>query len=202
MTRHLPKYLKKAEVISILKVIPRENIRDRLMIETMYYGGLRVSEVRLLQRDDLEFLRDPEDYRILVRGGKGDKDRYVCIPEHLAIRLRDYLAQSNIDNPFLFLTRTGHRIASNRTIEYMLERYSREALGRRVNPHALRHSFAVHFLKAGGNLRTLQILLGHSSLTTTQIYLSITLEDVVEDYERTVPDMLQGTSPKVPKEDD
>lgn len=195
MSSHIPKYLKASEVISILKAIPRDAIRDRLMLETMYYGGLRVSEVRNIKRDHLEFLRDPLDYRILIKAGKGDKDRYVCIPEHLAIRLRDYLQQSNIDNPYLFLTRNGDHIKTNRTVEYMLERYSKDALNRRINPHAIRHSFAVHFLKAGGNLRTLQKLLGHSSLTTTQIYLDIVMDDIVEDYERAAPDMLQETSP-------
>lgn len=195
-TKKLPKYLSQWMIDKLIKSVPKDCIRDKLMIKLMYFAGLRVSELRQLKIEHLEWPTDPDasSYRVLIKDGKGSRDRYIEIMESLAREIDDFILNGTEDNPYLFLTQRGEPFKTNWAVEVMVEKYGREASIGHIHPHQLRHSFGVHYIKAGGNIRVLQKLLGHSSLTTTQIYLDLVAQDVSEDYKKTAPNMLSGTS--------
>ncbi|RLF48632.1 MAG: hypothetical protein DRN20_04150 [Thermoplasmata archaeon] len=174
--KKLPKYLKVEEVKKILDAPERGNIRDRLILRLLYRCGLRVSELCNLRVEDIDF----ENEFIIVRDGKGGKDRVVPV-DHITLDMIEiYLGDRR--EGVLILSRKGGKL-STRQVERLVDKYAKKAkIKQRVYPHMLRHSFAVHCLKAGMNLRTVQKMLGHSSLTTTQIYLDLTAEDIKEDY--------------------
>ncbi len=177
MGRKLPKYLKEKEVRKLLKAPEREKIRDRLILRILYRCGLRVSELTSLKIEDIDF----DENMITVRGGKGDKDRVVPI-DHETLDLIQ-LYKKDAEKGILILSQRGQGL-STRQIERIVKKYAKKAgIDKNVYPHMLRHSFAVHSLKAGMNLRSVQKMLGHSSLTTTQIYLDLTGEDIKKDYE-------------------
>lgn len=177
MGRKLPKYLKEDEVRKLLNAPPRNNTRDRLILRILYRCGLRVSELRDLRIEDI----DLEEEMLTVREGKGDKDRIVPVDAD-TLDLIDYYIDDT-DKGVLILSSRGNPL-STRQMERLVKKYAEEAdIEKNVYPHMLRHSFAVHCLKSGMNLRSVQKMLGHSSLTTTQIYLDLTGEDIKKDYE-------------------
>lgn len=176
MGRKLPKYLKEDEVRKLLNAPEREKTRDRLILRILYRCGLRVSELTSLKIEDIDF----DDKMITVRGGKGDKDRVVPIDDETLDLIQLY--KKDADKGVLILSQRGEAL-STRQVERIVKKYAKKAgIEKNVYPHMLRHSFAVHSLKAGMNLRSVQKMLGHSSLTTTQIYLDLTGEDVKKDY--------------------
>ncbi len=177
MGRKLPKYLQEDEIRKLLNAPPRKKTRDRLILRILYRCGLRVSELTSLQIEDIDF----DEEMITVRGGKGDKDRIVPVDADTLDLIEFYKAGA--EEGTLILSQRGEAL-STRQVERLVKKYAKKAdLKKDVHPHMLRHSFAVHCLKAGMNLRTVQKMLGHSSLTTTQIYLDLTGEDIKEDYE-------------------
>ncbi len=177
MGRKLPKYLKDDEVRKLLNAPDREKTRDRLILRILYRCGLRVSELTSLKIEDIDF----DEGMITVRGGKGDKDRVVPIDDDTLDLVQLY--KGDADKGILILSQRGEELSS-RQVERIVKKYADKAgIKKNVYPHMLRHSFAVHSLKSGMNLRSVQKMLGHSSLTTTQIYLDLTGEDVKEDYE-------------------
>jgi len=176
LAKTLPKYLKEREVRKLLECPSREKLRDRLILRILYRCGLRVSELTNLKIEDIDFT----DSTLTVRGGKGGKDRLIPV-DHQTLDMIEYFIE-DATSGFLILSERNERLSS-RQIERLVEDYGKQAgIEQRVHPHMLRHSFAVHCLKSGMNLRTVQKMLGHSSLTTTQIYLDITGEDVKADY--------------------
>jgi len=176
MGKKLPKYLKEDEVRKLLNAPKRDKIRDRLILRILYRCGLRVSELTSLKIQDINF----QEGMITVRGGKGDKDRIVPIDDDTLDLIQLY--KGDADEGFLILSQRGEPL-STRQIERIVKKYAKKAdIKKNVYPHMLRHSFAVHSLKSGMNLRSVQKMLGHSSLTTTQIYLDLTGEDLKEDY--------------------
>jgi len=178
MGKKLPKYLKEGEVRKLLNAPERNKIRDRLILRILYRCGLRVSELTSLKIHDINF----EEGMITVRGGKGDKDRIVPIDDDTLDLIQLY--KGDADEGVLILSQRGEAL-STRQVERIVKKYAKKAgLKKNVYPHMLRHSFAVHSLKSGMNLRSVQKMLGHSSLTTTQIYLDLTGEDLKEDYEK------------------
>lgn len=177
MGRKLPKYLKEEEVRKLLNAPDRQKIRDRLILRVLYRCGLRVSELTSLLIEDIDF----DDGLITIRGGKGDKDRIVPIDDETLDLIQLY--KGDAEEGVLILSQRGNAL-STRQVERLVKKYADEAdIKKNVYPHMLRHSFAVHCLKSGMNLRSVQKMLGHSSLTTTQIYLDLTGEDVKKDYE-------------------
>lgn len=162
-------------------------LRDRAIIELLFAGGLRVSELCALNRDDINLTR-----REFVVRGKGSKDRPIFIDESAAGRVKDYLAARHDSLPALFLnnsrnsgatsTSGDYRRLTPRSIQRIVEKYTRAAgITKHVTPHTLRHSFATDLLMNGADLRSVQSLLGHSNISTTQIYTHITdthLKDV------------------------
>ncbi len=178
MGKKLPKYLKEDEVRKLLNAPERDKIRDRLILRILYRCGLRVSELTSLKIQDVNF----QEGMITVRGGKGDKDRIVPIDDDTLDLIQLY--KGDADEGILILSQRGEAL-STRQVERIVKKYAKKAeIKKNVYPHMLRHSFAVHSLKSGMNLRSVQKMLGHSSLTTTQIYLDLTGEDLKEDYEK------------------
>ena len=166
-------------------------LRDRAIIELLYSGGLRVSELIGLNRDSINLAR-----REFVVRGKGSKDRPIFISEAAANRVQDYLDSRTDSLPALFLnhskreneadTSGNYRRLTPRSVERIVEKYARLAgITKHVTPHTLRHSFATDLLMNGADLRSVQSLLGHADVSTTQIYTHVTdahLKDVHEKY--------------------
>lgn len=166
-------------------------LRDRAIIELLFSGGLRVSELCKLNRSDINLERK----EFVVRG-KGSKDRPIFIDDSAANRVREYLYVRHDSLPALFLnnsrnsgivdTSGDYRRLTPRSIQRIINKYTRAAgITKHVTPHTLRHSFATDLLMNGADLRAVQSLLGHSNISTTQIYTHITdthLKDVHKKY--------------------
>lgn len=177
MAKKLPKYLREDEVRKLLNAPERKKTRDRLILRILYRCGLRVSELTSLKIEDIDF----DEGMLTVRGGKGNKDRVIPIDADTLDLIEFY--KTGAEKGTLILSERGESL-STRQVERIVKKYAKKAdIKKNVYPHMLRHSFAVHCLKAGMNLRSVQKMLGHSSLTTTQIYLDLTGEDVKRDYE-------------------
>lgn len=164
--------------------------RDRAVLEVLYGAGLRVSECVGL---DLSHLRWDDD-RLLVRviRGKGGKDRIVPLGRPAAAALREYLElRPQLVRPrspaeAVFLGNRGGRL-SDRQVRYLVEQRSTAEAHARISPHGLRHSFATHLLASGCDLRTIQSMLGHASLSTTQRYTHLTMGKLMDVYEKSHP---------------
>lgn len=164
----LPKYLSKEEILTILDNAKRHNRRNYLILLILWRTGIRVSEVVNLEK------RDIKEDTILIRLGKGKKDRIVPLNPELDDVLGFYLDEFKPNQKLFNIT--------DRQIRNIINKYVPD--GVKCSPHTFRHSFAVHCLKNGMNLRSLQKILGHSSLTTTQEYLDIVGEDIKDDYSK------------------
>ncbi len=171
------------EVEDMLEQIDLSNesgLRDRAIIELLYSGGLRVSELVGLNRDSINL----ERREFMVRG-KGSKDRPIFISKSAADRVSDYLDARTDSLPALFLNNSRHtqavdtsgdyRRITARSIQRIVDKYARMAgITKHVSPHTLRHSFATDLLMNGADLRSVQSMLGHSDISTTQIYTHVT----------------------------
>jgi integrase/recombinase XerC len=189
--RHLPYHLSTEELSRLLEAPPEDDagLRDRAILETMYSAGLRVSELVGMSDGDL----DLADGVVRVRG-KGRRERLAPIGSYASRALRTWLASRRLgrDVPSgaaapVFVNRFGRRLTT-RSIGRMLEKYLRQTgLDRRTSPHTLRHSFATHLLDRGADIRSVQELLGHKSLTTTQIYTHVSTARLRAAYEQAHP---------------
>jgi len=172
--KKLPVVLSVSEVRMILKEI--RLLKHRTIIETIYATGMRISEVLHLRIKDIDSQRGV----IRVVEGKGRKDRELPLSATLLEKLRAYWKVFK-PSELLFPGRNGKKPLTNSTIQKQLSQAGKKAkIKKRINPHTLRHSFATHLLEAGTDLRTIQLLLGHRSLSTTAIYLHVaskTLQD-------------------------
>lgn len=192
ITRKQVTFLHFDEVNHLLEAIDineEVGLRDRAIIELLFSSGLRVSELVNLNRDHVNTKRR----EFMVRG-KGQKDRPVFIGEVAASHVEEYLAV-RIDNlPPLFLsysrnnissTSGGYRRLTARSIQRIIAKYAKLAgITKHVSPHTMRHSFATDLLMNGADLRSVQSMLGHSNISTTQIYTHVTDEHLREVYER------------------
>lgn len=189
--KRLPKYLEFDEVSNLIQA-PSESTwegkRDRAMLETLYSSGLRVSELVGLNYDDVDFFSG------LVRvRGKGKKERIVPAGKMALEAIQGYSkkkapreAEASVKKP-LFINRSGGRL-TDRSVRRMILKYAKRiALGKEVSPHTLRHSFATHMLDRGADLRSVQELLGHENLSTTQIYTHVTTKRLKEAYDAAHP---------------
>jgi len=186
----LPKFLSVAEVESLIKQPDTADdlgIRDRAMLEVMYAAGLRVSELINLRTADIHL----EDGFLLCRG-KGGKERIVPLGQSAVDALKIYLDHARwkllrAPGTGLFLTRRGGRF-TRQGFWKLLRRYGRRAgLSGKIYPHVLRHSFATHLLERGADLRSVQLMLGHSQITTTQIYTHVSRERLRRIYDKFHP---------------
>jgi integrase/recombinase XerC len=186
--KRLPKFLRVEDVIRLLDAIPTVDapgVRDRAMFETLYGGGLRVGELVGLNVGDL----DEEQGLVRVRG-KGRRER-LCPVGPMAIgwlgRWKVLRAPRKPGDPAFFLNQRGTRLSA-RSVGRLLHDYLvTQGLDPESSPHSLRHSFATHLLDGGADLRSVQDLLGHRSLTTTQIYTHVTRERLIDAYNEAHP---------------
>jgi integrase/recombinase XerC len=192
LDRPLPKVLRLDEVEHLLDLPPADDpvgARDRAVLELLYGSGLRVGELCGLDVDDV----DLASRRVRVTG-KGRKQRQVPVGEAAARALITYVqevrpqlqAKTERANHALFLNTRGSRL-QRRSVNRILEKYLGADGGRVVGPHALRHSFATHLLDNGADLRSVQELLGHENLATTQIYTHVSTERLRAVYEQSHP---------------
>jgi site-specific recombinase XerD len=189
--RTLPRVLRATEVAAMLDRIPVRTpleVRDRAMFELAYSCGLRCEEIVNLDLGDPDF--ETEQLRVT---GKGSKTRVVPVGEPAQRALERYLERarpqlaSDRAEPALFLSRRGLRLSPS-DVRRRLTRWVREAtLAGRVSPHLLRHSFATHMLEGGADLRSIQELLGHASMSTTQIYTQVESSWLRSQYARSHP---------------
>jgi site-specific recombinase XerD len=187
----LPRVLSGEQVRSLLERIPARTpleLRDRAMLELAYSCGLRCEEIVNLDHDSFDF--ETEQLRVL---GKGSKERLLPVGEPAQRALRSYLERgrhalaTDPGQAALFLSKSGRRL-SNSDVTRRLALWVREAaLAAGVSPHALRHSFATHLLEGGADLRTIQELLGHASISTTQVYTRVDAARLREAYAATHP---------------
>ncbi len=190
--KRLPKFLEMDQVKALLEA-PNDSTllgaRDRAMLETLYSTGIRVSELVGLNIDDIDFLGEA----VIVRG-KGRKERVTpigptaltAIRKYLELRQRDSRAVT-FDPQALFVNKHGQRL-STRSVRRKLDKYLTEVgLDPGISPHTLRHTFATHMLNAGADLRSVQELLGHQSISTTQIYTHLTTSRLKEVYDNAHP---------------
>ena len=195
LEKKLPKHLSIEEAIKFIET-PDTNTdlgkRDRAMLELMYATGVRVAELTTLNLADIDFRNQ------LIRvTGKRRKQRIVPFGDPAANAIRDYLKVrdkflssapiSEREEEALFLNYQGTRITT-RSVGRMVEKYIKICAGvHRISPHALRHSFATHLLDSGADLRDIQELLGHARLSTTQVYTHVSMEKLVEVYDKAHP---------------
>ena len=192
LPRDLPDVLTPTQVSGLLDRIPTTTpleFRDRALFEIAYAAGLRAEEVVNLDVTSPEF--DREQLRVV---GKGDKTRFVPVGEPAMRALARYLergrpvlAAAGEGDPALFLSRTGRRLSTS-DVRRRIKVWARHAgIQGSVHPHALRHSFATHLLEGGADLRSIQELLGHSSISTTQVYLRVDSARLRAAYSRSHP---------------
>jgi len=191
--KKLPRFLEYEEVKKLLDTPPMDTwlgARDRAILETLYSTGIRVSELVALNMDDIDFLGEVVHIR-----GKGKKERIAPIGSSALQVIQHYMeyrnkrAQNNgnFDSKVLFVNKHGRRL-STRSVRRKMDKYLKVAgLDPAISPHTLRHSFATHMLNNGADLRSVQELLGHQSLSTTQVYTHLTTAKLKEVYENAHP---------------
>ncbi len=194
--KSLPKHLTVDEAFSLLESVSDQNVwqaRDRAMFEVIYSSGIRVSELTGLNRGSVDL-----KVGLIKVFGKGSKERVVPIGkkalEHLSLYMeksRDMVEKIRYKTPLhempLFINTKGGRITT-RSVERILDKYSIKAgLSKRISPHGLRHSFASHLLNAGADLRSIQELLGHANLSTTQKYTHLEIDQLMNIYDKSHP---------------
>jgi integrase/recombinase XerC len=190
--RNLPHFLSTQELTRLLEAPSTDDplgLRDRAILETMYSAGLRVSEVVGLNESDIDF-----DGGIIRVRGKGRRERLAPIGSHARRALLRWLPKRKLHasedqelSAPVFVNKLGRRLTT-RSVGRMLEKYIQATgLDGRTSPHTLRHSFATHLLDRGADIRSVQELLGHKSLTTTQIYTHLTTSRLRAVYEKAHP---------------
>lgn len=191
MEKKLPGFLYPQEVVALLEAVDTSKtagLRDRALMELLYSTGLRVSELVAL---DIEALEDFDQFITVY--GKGKKERFVPIGSYALESLKEYLNKRSEllpkgkENQALFLNQRGSRL-TDRGVRLIINKHLlKVSLNKRVSPHTLRHSFATHLLDAGADLRSVQELLGHVNLATTQIYTHISKEKIKAVYNQSHP---------------
>lgn len=190
--KRLPLFISREDMMRLLVTPPAATplgLRDRAILETLYSAGLRVSELTGLNVEDVEL----NDGVARVRG-KGRKERLALLGPPAVSSIEVWLPQRQTlagpraaAQPALFLNRSGTRLSS-RSVGRLMEKYLALAgLDPRTSPHTLRHSFATHLLDAGADIRSVQELLGHRSLATTQVYTHVTTQRLRESYHKAHP---------------
>ena len=197
--KRLPKAISIQEIESLLRAAGPEpddvagagdiiRVRDRAILELLYATGARVSEIVNMDLDDLI---DPEIVRLF---GKGSKERIVPVGKYAQaavaaylVRVRPTLATLSRGTPALFLNQRGSRLSRQSIWQIISNAAQAAKLGVEVSPHTFRHSFATHLLEGGADVRVVQELLGHASVTTTQIYTLVTVDALREIYASSHP---------------
>ncbi|MBQ9011887.1 MAG: tyrosine recombinase, partial [Bacilli bacterium] len=190
ISKALPKVLSEEEVEKLLDIelTDHYSYRNKAMLELMYSSGLRVSELITLNVSDIDLDND------LVRiFGKGSKERIIPIGSYAAKYLKEYLLYhrnsllKNKTSNYLFLSSRGDKMTRQAFFKILQKLAIKQNIKTNFSPHTLRHSFATHLLKHGADLRSIQELLGHSDISSTQIYTHITNEKLKENFRQSHP---------------
>ena len=183
--KKLPKFLNYDEIEKILSTPDTTTFlgkRNALILELLYSTGIRVSELVNIKLNDI----DLSEEKILILG-KGNKERYVLFGNKAKQKILDYLSEKTDNSPYLIVNRYGNKI-TDRGIRKILDSIILEAsLSYKISPHTLRHTFATHMLDSGADIEIVKELLGHESLSTTQIYTHVTSESLKRVYSKTHP---------------
>jgi integrase/recombinase XerC len=193
--RTLPNHLTIEQMIKFIETPETDSVlgkRDRAILELLYASGLRVSELVTLSLADIDF----NNQTVRVKG-KGRKERMVPFGDHAKKALQDYLGvrsellieaePDKVDPMAVFMNYQGTRITT-RSVGRMIDKYVKQCAEiHHISPHSLRHSFATHLLDAGADLRTIQELLGHARLSTTQQYTHVSMDKLMEVYDKAHP---------------
>ncbi len=195
-SRRLPKTLDVDQITGLVSATPESplEIRDLAIMELFYSSGLRLSELVSLDIEDLDMV----ERLVVIRKGKGGKSRILPVGTYAIKAIKAWLiARAEIaprdSSRALFLSQRGNRI-SGRSVQARLERWrEKNALPERIHPHMLRHSFASHLLESSGDLRAVQELLGHSNISTTQIYTHLDFQHLARVYDEAHPRAKKST---------
>ncbi len=200
VARRLPKALTYDQIMSMINAAFKESepitLRDQAMLELLYSSGARVSELISINVSDLSTVNSVDgDITTLKLRGKGSKERIVPLGSYAVKAIENYsvrvrpglLAKSSKNNPALFLNSRGGRISRQSAWQMVLDAAAAAGITEHVSPHVFRHSYATHLLDGGADIRVVQELLGHASVTTTQIYTLITIDKVRESYSMAHP---------------
>lgn len=190
--KKLPEFLYSDEMVKVLKSISTTTplgLRNMALLELFYATGMRVSEIANLKLEQIDF-----ELNLILVHGKGNKDRYVAFGEEAKTALNNYLVEARkklllhkTDYGYVFLNSNGNRITS-RGLEYIIKNiFLNAGVSASVHPHMLRHTFATQMLNNGADLRTVQELLGHESISTTQIYTHVTKQHLCDIYHKYFP---------------
>lgn len=194
--KSLPKVLSIDEVIRILEQVDKNTdlgLRNKALLELIYGSGLRVSELLDIKIEDIHL-----NQSYVIVEGKGNKERMVPISDMANIALRKYIvdARENIlkenKTNYLFLNQDGTRLSRQGFFKVLKKIANDAGVTSECSPHTLRHSFATHLLENGMDLRTLQLLLGHEDISTTQIYTHISQKRIKEIYQQAHPRAKEG----------
>lgn len=193
--RRLPKALTVGEIVSMIEAAYHEGdpvtIRDRTLLELLYGSGARISEVVNLDISDIhQVSNDGMQVETIKLKGKGGKERIVPLGSFASAALQDYLTRvrpnlaksSPKATSAVFLNQRGTRLSRQSAWQFVLNASKAAGIAGKVSPHVFRHSYATHLLDGGADIRVVQELLGHASVTTTQIYTLITIDKVRETY--------------------
>lgn len=183
--KRLPTFLTEEEALKLINYPDKKTIlglRDSLILKMLYSTGMRVSELVSLRISELDLERGE-----VVIKGKGNKERVVFLPEDILEDIKFYIQKRKKNSNFLFLNRKG-KLLTDKGIRLLVEKYAKKVIPyKKITPHTLRHTFATHLLTNGADLRSVQELLGHTKLSTTQIYTHLTKENLKKVYENFHP---------------
>jgi tyrosine recombinase XerC len=188
--KRIPVFLSEEEVRRLF-VLPGIGRRDRAMLELLYSGGLRIEELTGLNIEDIDFMSG-----MVKVCGKGNRERIIPVGNAALTAVHDYLQERDSfdlsgrprgGSPALFLNRQGKRLGVRGTRKVLHHWFVTVGFNKKVSPHTLRHSFATHLLERGCDLRSVQEMLGHKSLATTQIYTHVTAENLKRVYDKAHP---------------
>ncbi len=189
LQKKLPLFLDTNEVVKLIESPDLSDVyglRDRAILETLYSSGIRVGELVGLNKENIDFISG-----VIKVYGKGKKERLSPIGDRALRAVRNYLeklsSSKTKEKKAVFLNKSGKRM-SDRAVRRIIEKYIRKtSLNEKISPHSLRHSFATHLLDRGADLRSVQELLGHANLSTTQIYTHVSTERLKSTYEKVHP---------------
>ncbi len=186
--QRLPTFLTKEEIENLFSLIePKDfaSARDRALLELFYSSGLRISEVAQLTEDDIDLYEG-----LVTVKGKGNKERIVPVGDIALKYLREYMRYKHKlvnAEKYLFLNKFGQRLSVRGIRKVVSKWIKKAAIHKKVTPHTFRHTFATHLLEAGCDLRSIQEMLGHQSLSTTNIYTHLTIERLKKIYQEVHP---------------
>jgi len=185
LDKNLPVFLTEEQVVKILNLPKNDtllDLRDKSILEILYSTGARVSELANLKIDEVDLIS-----AIIKVMGKGRKERLLPLGEPAVLSLKKYLDKRIDKNPSLFINQHNGSL-TDRGIRLIVDKYMRQAaMNLKVSPHTFRHSFATHLLNRGADLRSVQELLGHSSISTTQVYTHLTIDTLKKVYDKAHP---------------